>query len=296
MSLMNIKWQDLQIKDPTKLKPSIEFLHRSAQFPALFGNSLLPKAEDDSQASLEWVPELYSLVGQVVELDQPVRMALNYEKYELHVLNDKLQAVSILPLTGQTKSQVMGYLKQITKKLGGDPNKIEPITHYELPDHETDHKGVFQVLNPAFVREMARYRTNIRNILETIKPNFKDSTPIRVWPHHFDTGMVIEADKEKTVGMGLAMPDDIAPEPYFYINHWIKKGDINYDDLSPLPGGGTWTKDDRPMAILRMSQILKRDDATQQTRQIAHFFVEGINTSLELIGAKKLQMEGETTA
>lgn len=296
MSLTKIDWQPLQIKDPTNLKPAIGYLHRAAQFPAIMGNSLLPTADDDSQSSLEWVPELKSLVGAQIELATTFRMGLNYEKFELHAYSETFSPISILPLTGQTRSQVMGYLKQLTQKLGGNPDKIEPISHYQLPGHEVDHKGVFQVTDPEHNREMVRYRTNIRHILEALKPYFSKTSDIRVWPHHFDTGMLIEVGPEKRIGVGMAIPDEFSPEPYFYINHQAENIDPDYSDLSPLPGGGQWTEGKPPLAFLRMSQILKRDDVTQQLRQIAHFFEEGINTSLELIDAKKFKMEGETTA
>ena len=301
MSIMNIEWKEQHIKNPTVLKPAIGYLHRSAQFPALVANSLLPKQDDDSHTSLEWVPDLKSLVSKPIKLDAVVRVALHYEKYELHFLNDTFQAVSILPLTGQTRSQVMGYLKQTVAKLGGDRDAIKPIDHYELPPHETDNKGVYQVTNPEHHREMMRYRTNIRVILEALKPHFKNTSDIAVWPHHFDTGMTIDVatnDKKevtKSIGLGLAVPDELSPEPYFYINHKWKGGKIKYDDLTNLPGGGSWVGENNPMAILRMSQILKRDDVAQQKRQITHFFEEGINFSLELIKAPELKMESETT-
>lgn len=302
MSIMNIEWKELHIKNPTVLKPAIAYLHRSAQFPALVANSLLPKADDDSQTSLEWVPDLKSLVSKPINLDSPVRIGLHYEKYELHFLSETFQPLSILPLTGQTRSQVIGYLKQTVAKLGGDKNALKPIDHYELPPHETDDKGVYQVTNPEHHREMMRYRTNIRVILEALRPHFKNTSEIAVWPHHFDTGMIVKVatnDKKevtKSIGLGLAIPDEISPEPYFYINHYWKGGKINYDDLTNLPGGGSWVGEENPMAILRMSQILKRDDVAQQKRQITHFFEEGINFSLELIKAAELKMESETTA
>jgi len=298
MSEANTSWQLLKFQTPSKLHSAQEYLHRAAQFIALTGNSLLPKEADDSHSNMTWEPDLKSLVGKPIELDQTIHMALHYNKFELHVLNEAHDPLAIVPLTGQTPSQVLGWVKGVIKQFGGDASKIKRIDHYELPKHGLDDDAVFQVVNPEDHRELMRYRTDANLILEEFVDKFGGVAPINVWPHHFDTGSVIEVAKEgdkvvKSIGLGLAMADSLINELYFYVNQYDAKkdNDPSKSDLGALPGGGTWiTEENWTGAILPASKIVERSTEEQQYRQVTHFFEEAVNTTLEQMGAKNMKL------
>lgn len=301
MALSKIEWLDLQIEDPTELEPSIRYLHRAIQFLAAAGQSLLPPQPDDSHTALTWSTHLQSMISPWLRLDIEFRLALNYEKFELVVLDQNDQPLDMVPLTGQTQAQVLGYLKQITQKYGGDPDRFQPISHYQLPLHELDQKGVFQIIDPEHHREMIRYRTNMTRILEKVCTYFEHTSTVQVWPHHFDSAVLVRVGSNeteqasKTIGIGFAIPDESCSAPYFYINHWAKNTLPTPESLPKLPGGGVWIPGKHPFAALSMTEVVKRSTADQQKRQIAHFIEEGINASLEMIQESTFKIKGEIT-
>jgi len=75
--------------------------------------------------------------------------------------------------------------------------------------------------------------------LDLIASHHKNTTEIRIWPHHFDTGMLIDlsAQKDMSIGLGLgyAIAVSLSEVPYYYCYGWGKT--IDYSQLSALKNG-----------------------------------------------------------
>lgn len=51
------------------------------------------------------------------------------------------------------------------------------------------------------------------------------ASAVRVWPHHFDIATLItlddgDAERARSVGVGLSPGDGGIPQPYFYVTPW----------------------------------------------------------------------------
>ncbi|MCB0587908.1 MAG: hypothetical protein KDD06_21630 [Phaeodactylibacter sp.] len=288
---MTIKdnWQLLTHPKAEELNEPAKQLHHASQFVAVFGNSLLPKAADDSQSSMVWLSKLKALAGQEVNLKRRIRMALLYETLELQLINENEEALGVFPLSGQTKATALSFVRTQARSFGKKADDIQPISHFELPEHELNKGAPFQMANPGIFQELARYRHNAHIVLTEIAGKYEYATPVATWPHHFDTGSVIpvkfddQSNLLKTVGIGLAPADDIVGEFYYYVNHWQKDGKADYDTLPSLPEGAEWHTKKWKGAVLPASEILKKKSAGEQAAFVEDFLRSGIEASFGIL-------------
>lgn len=289
MALIN-NWKALTNKTPKNLTGAMQQLHHASQCVAAFGNSLIPKSSDDSQSSMNWMPDINALVSQEVNLKRRVRIALVYNKFELRMINENEDTMGVFPLSGQTKGTALSFVRTQARSMGLSGEDVQPIDHYQLPENDLDKGAPFMMTSPDDHRELAKHRHNAALVLGEIAKKYEYASPVATWPHHFDTASVITvkfddtSNPEKTIGLGFAPADHLCDEPYYYVNHWTKKGAISYDTLPSLPEGGEWnTKTDWKGAILKASAIAKLKESTAQYELTDQFLKAAIEASLEIL-------------
>ncbi len=288
---MTIKdhWQQLTLTETKELKEASRRLHYAAQYVAAFSHNLLPESSDDSQSSMHWSSSLKALVSQEVNLKRRVRMALGYTAFKLMLIDENEKVHGVFNINGQTRTTAMSFVRTQIRVLGVKGQEIDPIDHYELPDHPIKEGGPFMMTSPNEHQELARYRHNATHLLEQVVKDYEYATPVATWPHHFDTASVInlkfddQSNPMKTVGVGLAPPNGLCEEYYFYISHWAKDGNIKYDTLPSLPGNAQWKTEDWKGAILPVSELVKLDSAEKQCELAEDFFKQGLKASFELL-------------
>ena len=93
---------------------------------------------------------------------------------------------------------------------------------------------------------------------------------IRIWPHHFDTGIYVEPNGNTGLGFGLAMEDSMVGGPYFYFSGYRLNGEgFDYENAPHLVTGKWMISENWKGAVLPLSE-LKKDDS----RKISTFLKE----------------------
>jgi hypothetical protein len=283
-------WQQLTATEKEHLNEATKQLHFAAQFPATFGHNLLSAAADDSQSSLHWIPSIRALSSQEVNLKRRVRMAVAYDTFELILINENEEILGVFPLSGQTLTTAMSFVSTQAREMGLKGKEIEPIGHFELPDHPLKQGAPFQMVSPSIHQELARYRRNAALVLKAVAGEYEYAADVATWPHHFDTASLLTAkfddqsNAQKTIGMGMAIPDELCDEHYFYVNHWVKDGTaISYDTLPSLPSGAEWKTESWRGAILPMSVVAAVGEAAKQCELADSFLRQAIKASLDLL-------------
>ncbi len=286
------KWQLLTSDDKQKLNTATRQLHHAAQLVAMVGNSYLPKADDDSQSNMLWDTSKESLAGHWIgEEDEKHRLALNYPEFMLTWQNENGNAIGALMLNEKTKATALDWMREyLASHLGFDASQLQPIEHFEIPEHPVASGSAFHVLNVALHQELARLRSNAQHILEHFAAKFEHASSVRTWPHHFDAGSYIPVafdgagNATKSIGIGLAIADNDVDEHYYYVNHWQKTGKTDTSTLPDLPGDGYWHTEGWTGAILKNSTLLQNNTAAEQAELVKAFLHAGIHASLALIG------------
>jgi len=278
----NWKLQTLPFDE--KLNDAMRQQHHAAQFIALVGRYLIPQQPDDSNTNMEFVPDRDMFVGNA--MPGGLRVALQITDLRISILDQENDIKKDIYLEGKTKHEVFDELKQNLSGLGVDVSSFKNELHYEIPAHAIEQGAVFSINDKRYFTENAIYRHNAKIVLNEIAGIFEQDEPIRIWPHHFDTGAFFAISKNKkgeatqTIGIGLAIPDSMVDEPYYYLSFWSEKPEEGLDKLKPL-GAGKWMMPDWNGAVLKHSEILKAGTAIGQHELVKSFFNSGIKKIID---------------
>jgi hypothetical protein len=127
--------------------------------------------------------------------------------------------------------------------------------HYDLPHlNELTDDYRFLANDPEQLKELTQLRWLANKTIEMALSNFHSASEIRIWPHHFDTGVLAYFDQSKkvSVGLGLAIPDEKVDDWYFYISAYHGNDPIKTDNFKSLKNG-EWRSGEWNAAILKAS-------------------------------------------
>ncbi|MBT2163160.1 hypothetical protein [Zobellia barbeyronii] len=239
-----------------------KMMHLAAQYLAAAGISFVEKKADDSHTNLGWSIEKQRLETHPLSREGDV-LALNYNNFSLEWNSPKNNAS--FALDGKTHQQVLEWLTNSANTFLGKTYNYD--FHYDLP-YSIDDSFTF-ILDASKLKELADLRTLTQSGLErTLEVNGL-SSDIRIWPHHFDSGAYVIISDDLSIGFGLAVPDTMINEHYFYISGYKGHNGLDtskFDSLSL----GEWNNDGFKGAVLPATKI--------NEEQVVQFFTEAINT------------------
>ena len=237
-------------------------MHLAAQYLAAAGISFVEKKADDSHTNLGCSIGKQRLETHPLSADGDI-LTLNYNTFSLEWNSPENNAS--FALNGKTHQQVLEWLASSADSFLD--KKYTYDFHYDLP-YSIDDSFIFK-LNASKLKELADLRTLTQSSLEkTLKETGLESS-IRVWPHHFDSGAYASLTDDVAVGFGLAVPDTMINDHYFYISGYKGHAGLDtskFDSLSL----GEWKNEGFKGAVLPATKISKE--------QAAQFFTEAINT------------------
>lgn len=227
-------------------------LHHLAQFPAAFGASFLPAREDQSHTTMAWSIAKSSLVSQTyhdvhLELEYPGLMFYLVSKDKKHTYD---------PL-GATLSDLDHWIRETLSEIGIDPSPFSRDMGFTLSTPD----DVFISLDnddEKILLQLTEERNIAQKALSTIREKSDvNCSEIRVWPHHFDTAMLMypEAEnKNKGLSFGYSPANAISNTPYYYASAWSDK-EIDYSNLPELKHG-KWHLNKWKGALIPVNQAL----------------------------------------
>ena len=243
-------------------------IHLAAQYLAAAGISFLEKRDDDSHTNLA-----YSIADHQIRT-RPLNashdfLALDLKDFSLKWISDTIS--SSVELDGKNHAQVLTWISDIAKKSGIE-KAYEYQFHYDLP-YGIDEDFIFKHDGEILSLER-KLRSLAQSILQTILSEYKMESEIRIWPHHFDTGALVFVNHNGvSIGLGLAIPDSLVDQHYFYINAYRGHVSIDPGQFDPL-SRGKWIKDGFK------GGVLASENADEE--RVIRFFQEAIGSYLTL--------------
>ncbi|MCL5246211.1 hypothetical protein M4I21_10360 [Cellulophaga sp. 20_2_10] len=231
-----------------------EIMHFAAQYLAAAGISFIEKKADDSHTNLGFSVRNQQLETHPLSINGDI-LCLNYNTFSLDWSSSKFSASFFLE--NKTHVQALEWLHNSAKIFLGKEYKYQ--FHYALPN-VIDDSFTYE-LNISELSELASLRTVAQStILETLRElNLKSE--VRVWPHHFDTGAFASLNSELDLGLGMAIPDEVVNEHYFYISGYKDGKSIETNSLEMLTEG-EWKNNGFKGAVLPVKKA-KKDKAIQ---------------------------------
>ncbi|WP_424001155.1 hypothetical protein [Maribacter sp. IgM3_T14_3] len=237
-------------------------MHLAAQYLAAAGISFVEKKADDSHTNLGWSIDKQCLETHPFSTTGDV-LALNYTTFSLEWISPKNNAS--FALDGKTHQQVLEWLTNSADTFLG--KKYIYDFHYELP-YSIDDSFTF-ILDAYKLKELADLRTLTQSGLErTLEVNGL-SSDIRIWPHHFDSGAYVIISDDLSIGFGLAVPDTMINEHYFYISGYKGHSGLDTSKFDAL-SLGEWKNNGFKGAVLPATKI--------NEEKVVQFFTKAINT------------------
>lgn len=229
-------------------------LHAAAQYLASVALQLIPKEDNDSHSNLG-LEDGVIYTRAIPILDE--HMTLDVENFTLGFTKNEAE----FDLAGAKHGEVLAWLQH---HLGKHGFKTDFAFHYHLSYHDWQSEQRFPLPDEDLVEELLDWidlRSATHQVLEELYPDLET----RIWPHHFDTGAlkVVEeknGDTLRTIGFGLAIPDDICSEHYLYVSAWTRDGRL---DIPESESKHTiWNKNGFQGAVLPVSAIQHQEDIT----------------------------------
>ncbi|WP_027077125.1 hypothetical protein [Maribacter antarcticus] len=227
-----------------------KMIHLAAQYLAAAGISFVAKKDDDSHTNLG-----FSIAKNCMEThalsENGDLLSLNYKNFSLNWNSENTNSVFLLD--GATHSDVLNWLQETSKTVLNKSYDYE--FHYDLPyEIMADFKLELVAVNR--LAELLQLRILAQSALEeTLKGN-NLASPIRTWPHHFDSGAYARLNDHIAVGFGLAIPDTVCKEHYFYISGYKDHTAIPTAGFSSL-SKGIWKNDGFTGAVLPAETVDK---------------------------------------
>ncbi|WP_303918686.1 hypothetical protein [Draconibacterium sediminis] len=276
-------WQLLTIPFNQKFKNVLLQQHLAAQFIALTGRYLIPQKPDGSNINMQYSSEKEMLLGNY----HPDGWAVGIQLRNLAVLIlDKNENTKTeLPLEGLTFDKAFNEFKGALQSLEIDVSGLKIEQPYDIPTNGLS-EGKFFNPGELATSENIHYRHNARLIINELAKLFNDVEPVRIWPHHFDTGTFAtiarneKGASSKTIGLGWAIPDSMVSEPYFYLSFWSENS-LNTENVPEKLPAGKWMLPNWNGAVLSVSEIIQKESAEEQYSLLKEFFETGIESLLE---------------
>ncbi|NNM31954.1 MAG: hypothetical protein HKO53_02760 [Gemmatimonadetes bacterium] len=206
-------------------------VHWAAQVVASVGAAHIPPQADDSHRNLGWSPTHRALLGHPSPAG--LQVGIRPEPFALLVVGPSGAIAEEIALPGLTLDAAFQRVREAIAFHGGkDAELARP--EYDLPPHPVADGAEFPAL--AAGDELARWFAGADHLLEKVRAEHHAAS-VRCWPHHFDLATLItleasgDAEKSKTVGVGMTPGDSGYPDPYWYVTPWPYPEDPKLGDL-----------------------------------------------------------------
>lgn len=169
-----------------------------------------------------------------------------------------------LSLTGQSVSEVASFVEGELAAAGAG----------NLPDKGKRSNTTHPEFSPDVASDMHRANSFVAACLETLRASIREETsPIQVWPHHFDLSMVWfpgarvegvdpedEERADKQMNFGFLFGDGFIAEPYFYVTAYPHPDGL---ETTALPDGARWYFDNFKGVVATYADVVSQPEPAQ---------------------------------
>ena len=267
-----LAWQTLGVVRGEALAVARDEAHWAAQLLAAVGCTHIEMAADDSQSNAGWVDGMQLLVGRRVEVEPLYFVSLSPARLVVGLHEPGGEVLEELDCSGSTLDESYEWLSgAISRRTGAEPLELNRPA-YEMPDHPIGSGARFGASDPGARAEVARWLHDANLVMRDLRAKTPGATLPRVWPHHFDMGMLVsleadgDAQQGRSIGIGLTPGDAAYPDPYWYVNPYPAP-----DGAGPTPEVGEWTDRGWTGLVLPAARVLDASDQEGISRE----FVDG---------------------
>ncbi|WP_044213519.1 hypothetical protein [Flammeovirga sp. OC4] len=233
-------------------------LHQLSQVIAKFNRSFVPQKEDDSHTNLQYDIIGNRILGRWIDTSKgKVIVSLNIITLHFSVYNQKWEVVFEASVIDKTQEEIENSFLPFCNDYHLSFDTFKTPLHFEIETYSF-LKNKYTALPTDGIEEWKKWRKTAFETCGLLLEHLQLKSEIRIWPHHFDTGIYVEVNSEMSFGFGLAMKDNVCEMPYFYFSAYgIHQHKMNYDNFPPLQVGCWKNLSHWKGAVLEIDQISK---------------------------------------
>lgn len=230
-------------------------LHWLSQVLAKTGRAFVPAKEDDSHTNLYFDPVAERLLSRWIEKDQQkIALTLNMASMQFEWVDQYFEIKHANSVFDKNLEEIEKEVAVFPGSLGMPTDKMFEALHFEIPDYGFRSIGQKDISDEGLRQwKFFRYLANLACL--DFLGFLQAKSEIRIWPHHFDTGVYAQVSTGFGLGFGLAMEDSMAEQPYFYLAGYASDRKIGYTNLPELQVGRWITGDGWKGAILPLAEL-----------------------------------------
>lgn len=231
-------------------------MHSLAQLVALTAMQTLPALPDDSQTNMGWNHTQLRLEGRPISLNgQSAQLMIDTKSFTLQFVNEEGQLLAAFSLEGRTPTDAMNWWKARMQAWGFSDDM--PL-NYKL-----DHPPVapdIPYTNLGGLPDWQHGRTLANQALEELNAWSGETSEVRIWPHHFDTGVyysrVDDGGQERAaIWAGYAIADALNDAPYFYLSGYNRQQSLDFSGPTSFSIGAWRQTTDWQGALLSITDV-----------------------------------------
>ncbi len=216
-----------------------QLLHFLSQYIAKMNRQFLSKKDDDSHTNLYFDPLQGAIISHWLETDVgAIVFRLNLLDWSFDFVDSDFKLLDRIDLQTTKLSELEQFIIYGLEKLRLNAKGYSQKMHYQIPnyDHNDDY---LKTVHPFNLEEWMTFRSLANNACYEVLGSLQRTREVRIWPHHFDTGIYFRLKNNVNISFGLAMQDKHCPDPYFYASAFNGAGEsikVNPPQSSVLIG------------------------------------------------------------
>jgi hypothetical protein len=238
-----------------------QYIHQISQIIAKANRSYVPKKADDSHTNLYYDPVSEKILGRWIRVDSgKIMLALDLNAYQFEIIDDRLRVLNEFPITGETTTKLESDIADALVQIGLDASGFAQKLHFEITEYPFKNDP-FKSLSGTGVRQWKKFRKLVNEASLHFLGYLQAESEIRIWPHHFDTGVYAEVHDGLGIGFGLAMADGIEASPYFYLSGYaLDDSALKFENLPKIETGRWEIGEHWKGAILPMDALMSLEE------------------------------------
>lgn len=247
-------------------------LHFQSQVIAKFNRTYVPAKEDDSHTNLYYEPIGNRITGRWIRTNSMgILPTLNLNNQSFQFLDSSFQVLASVNTIGKIQGDIEKEIEALLPNLNLNPEGFTDKLHFEISNYDFAKKPIEPLGDGLeFWKE---YRALANQVCFAFLGHVQAHEEVRIWPHHFDTGIYFKTKNDLGVGFGLAMEDSIAGVPYFYLSAYPEGKNITYQNLPT--GKWRWELGDHwNGAILTLDDL--QTHANPKKNELIHDYISSV--------------------
>ena len=247
-------------------------IHWLSQVIAKANRAYVPEQEDESHTNLYIDTLGMRMMGRWIDsIRGRIMLTLNFQSFSYQWLDAEHNIIHEVSVLKQGMEQLEISIAEFLTSLNLSTEAFLRPLHFEIPDYKIEKLSRADISDEG-LRSWFYFRDLANRACQHMLVYLQLESEIRTWPHHFDTGIFVQATDHLGLGFGMAMKDTMVGQAYFYISGYSGEYPISYENIKPLSAGKWLSGEHWKGAVLPLNEL--PDSSSEKALKMIQLFIK----------------------